>query len=484
MILRNIILSLATLSFVLTGCRSDYDLPQETETGGTPVVFGANIVGMVSTRALEVSEGEVVNGEFSLTFFNASNQLEVGKTVFTDGLGVCYRYDKEGNPVQLIWEEVGSEGGKGLYSFWLDNLELPDDLFNENFTKEELKKTLFTLPENNPYRASKMKDHPEIDLLWGRANNVPKAQSITIDLQHAMAAFQVRINMDNAGGQEIYPVKVYIENLCTVGHIFNRNAEPPLSAKTRQIPNEGGGTSIRPDEYPFPLTEESETIPATWEKGEENGLDYYISPEFILPPHGFVGGYRGRLYIELNTGEVYSGLFPMEMYVQNADGTISSEYLRFKQGCKLKITVTISKELNELGFEPVYYYEWYDKGTFNIMGSQASLADDSVFKSLIEAYNQGKEDEFYKWGYQDSEGRWMFNLFNKDIKLKASEVAGQMEEKLELPYDFVFHNATVIITTEKGDKIELNKDNGGAEKLKKLLSEGKIPGVNDEENKE
>lgn len=453
---------------LLSACSSQVTPPlpdSTTEEDSDPVVFGAKVVEMKTTRA----EGDkpVKNKRLNL-LFSGQNGLETGFADFNyQGVAYSERFDTNGDRIDLIWSYVAPDEYNGdTYSFYIDNLP-------EEYTETDPNNisTVF-LPENNPYGISEYKeDQDSNDLWWGSLKGVSKARIENIDLYHAMARISLKVYFDNSQvGDSKSPVSASITNIFRSPVSFDR-----LTGNF--------GLPELPDENPFVLVEDENG----WKENlDESGMYYYTSPDFILPPQEVVSNARPRLSVVIrndNNGEyqTFSGLLPLAMYLEDEKGVSNLWTMSFLKGYKLVLTVKISNTAADLQFLPVSILDWEPVGSKLLTGLQASIVDGKSFGELIETYNNATDDSlFYKWGYQSStDNVWCFNIFH-NLTILASDYAAKMKEKSQFQYGFKLYYSTVEVVLRDGTKVLLTGEDGERQ-LKDLLNTGKMPTTNSQE---
>ena len=442
------------ITLAVAGCSDE--TTEEKFYSNEKIRIGANVMEVGNSRAYQ-EEGRVMDGNYNFTFLNSNGNFEIGTAIFgSNGIGYTYR-DDDGKIKELEWGYVNPDNSSSLtYSFYLDNLPT-------NFEKN----TLVEFPEDpeeNPYGIGVFdKVNGENDLLWGSLVNINRANTLLFSLNHMMSRFCLRIYFDNTIGDQIKQPKS-----ATLSNIFQK----PLSFNRLT-----GNFTLddEPDSEPYLLVEEADL----WgepQKDSENGLIYYSSPDFIVPPQEFVSGNRPRLTVTLTNGQVYTGLFPLAMDLIDDNNALTPWLMSFLKGYKLTLNVIISNEPGNLQFMPASLVGWYKKGEYNISGLQASIAGEDDFKKLEAECENQSTDLFYLWGYHDSNtDKWIINVF-QSFTIKASDYRGVWKNLEEKPFDFDFdlHYATVIVTNGN-EKINLTSANDGAKKLKALLLDGKMP---------
>lgn len=442
----------------LWSCSSEETVPNH-ESSEDVVIFNANVIESSNSRV--TIEDEIRERKLNLTFHNQSD-YEIGFTDFdSKGWGTSKRFT-EGTFTDLEWNYLLAEDAEERYSFCLDNL-------SEEF---ETKTTEITFPDDNPYRASVLvpwnyeeansSQYEELscnDLIWGKVLN-KKASSLTVNLNHVMASFRLRIYFDNTVGfDELIPEKVSISNIFQTTTSFNR-----LTGNF--------GLKDAPEEEDFTLVETFDT--KFWDIVEDpvTQILYYESPVFVVPPQDFIQNNRPRLNVTLTNGGFYTGLFPRVMSIKNENGNWEDALTSFMKSYTLVMTVKISNQPSSMQFMPVTMLEWNNKGTYNFTGTQASIIDVDDLKNLISAYSKGDTSYFDHWGYYEK-GIWYFNIY-RTLELDTS-YAGKLKENLQIPYEFDMHYGVVTIKISENNVIYLTASNKGAEKLKKFLNEGTIP---------
>lgn len=469
-----ILSSLVTL--ILWSCQSESPTLDDIGVVGEQVIFGANISNVVSSRSLP-RKGKIMDGTLKVIYLSQDRKYEEGKVIFRDGVGYSYR-EEAGNMPQLLWGDIASASlDRESYNFYIDNLEVEDLLV--------MSPVYFKAGEDHPYQFKKYKIYGtdeygnEIssgDLIWGSVYGIDKSNSISINLKHLMSLLKLEISMDEFDNR--IPKRIWITNCRSSIERYDRGSGYITSTNT--------SVDIAKLPYLY-ILEENENIldSEDWERDNDskNHIKYFNSPEYLVPPQDFSTDYRPRLVIELDDGSIFSGLLPRYLYMDTGSGNMAPLMLEFKQGYKLTLSVRISREANSLIFMSAYLYMWNDKGSFNVTGKQASLADEDDFIKLFDVYqkasndkdkNQGDKYEFYKWGFFDEvTQKWIFNLFQNQ-SLTESKVSGRMPEDDKIPYEFSLHYATITIFKDDGTELAITADNGGAEKLKDLLTKGEI----------
>lgn len=439
---------------------SDEDSMKTSSEGDEQVVFGARIREMGNTRA---DDKPVKNKSMNLTFFT-SNGFEKGKVEFNDqGIGFSVRYDADQNPLDLVWSYVSPNERNGkVYSFFIDNLD------SEYTETDPQNPTTVILPSNNRYKlglyVDEDKEDPEKgiysnDLQWGSLENVERDKIETIYLNHVMARFSLRVTFDNSAvGEEFKPESASINNIFHEAVSFDR--------KTGIL-----GLPDQPEADPFYLVETKEGWKA--EKDEEDGITYYNSPDFAVPPQEFVANARPRVTVKLTNGKSYSGLLPTAMSILGENSS-SLWTMAFLKGYKLTLNVKISNEAASLEFMPVTVMEWWEVGRKTLMGNQASLTKDEDFDELIKAYKNSDDSEFYRWGYYDNVNQvWVFNIF-RALEIDPAKYKSVMQEKESMPYRFNILNTSIALLYPGGIKKYVEGEEG-ERILKEILSEGIIP---------
>lgn len=453
----NLIFIIALL-IILTGCENKLDSNEESMSKYNPIFLGANLNGMAYSRAYQ-EEGSVEEGTFTITYFNFDREYETGTVTFVNGVGFGKK-PTDGSHNDLGWDDVSSDVVNGdTYTFYMDNL-----LDGGNSQSVEID------PLTTPFKAAVFdKEEGSNDLLWGKLTDVKRSNSpLIFDLYHVMARFSLRVYVDNSYiGSKIYPETSSISNVFQSPVSFDRI--------TGTL-----GLQEMPDENDFKLVDN----PDIWKRVEkeiiEDGVKsteiYFESPDYVIPPQQFLQNQRPRLTVTVNDGNGkhtnFSGLLPLSMVITDENGNISPWQMEFLRGYKLIMNVRVSNNPIYMQFMPITILPWYDKGTYTIRGSQAAVQDEDGLKKLIDTYNAGTENEFYKWGYK-SDGKWIFNIF-QNISISATDFKGRMKEKENLPYGFNLHSAVVDVALSESSNALLSGVEG-AQALTDLLNKGILP---------
>lgn len=449
------------VSALLLSCSSDAFDTDDT-SADEQVVFGARLNEMKSTRAPKL----VTDKSMNLTFVSNAG-YEKGRVDFnSQGIGFSVRFDADDSPLDLIWSYVSPNiYNTDIYSFFLDNLA-------EEYTDSDPdNSTVVLLPEDNRYKiglfVEEKDENPDEgifsnDLIWGAIENVERKKIEDIYLDHVMARFALQVYFDNSAvGEQMFPESASMTN------IFHEPVSFDRLTGTLGLPE-------NPVEDPFTLVDNS----TGWEQDfdELTRMTYYTSPDFVVPPQEFVANARPRLRVTLTNGRTFTGIFPPVMNIVDSDGAETLWTMAFLKGYKVTLNVKISNEAATLEFMPVSVTDWWDVGTKNLTGIQASLVKDTDFDDLIKAYNAGDDTEFYKYGYKDTEtGAWVFNIF-RNFTIDANTYKGRMTENSSMPYRFNIMN-TIMTISIGTNEINISGDEGNSI-LKQLLSEGIVPKVN------
>lgn len=436
---------LFVLGWIISGCSSD-NLQNRDNPELSPLKIGAEIKPEKTTRGYQAS-GPIIAGDYYLTYRNSDNVADLAKVSFYDGVGYVTK-----NDISLDWNGVGENiTDKNTAIFILDNVP------GEDQTED----CIVQFEENTPYQAGKFDtDGGTNDLLWGVKQVARETPVINFDLHHCMSRILLEVTVEE--NSEILTEGLNLEN--AIAKISCLQLKPEKY-------NRLSGDLILPEEI---KSEDLVLVNSenSWFDNEEITEDeikktIYKSYDFVIPPQELhVGENRPRLSITLkkNNGEevTYSGFIPNIMVREEEDGTIIPMTLSLLRGNVMTLHVRLSPEPLEIIFLPVTVAEWVDKGTFIIGAKQAEL-NDSNFSDFIEALNRGEESELTKYGYKNSDGSWVFNIF-KDFELKLSDISNKVNS--DLPFTFAMHNWTVNILDDNGDILyEIKK----AETLVKLL---------------
>ena len=434
-----------------------------------------NVLMEATVKELHISRSTgdgICDKAFNLTF-QSSSGYEVGKVDFNSaGRGYTIRYDSEGVPFDLVWGDVVPDQPNGsTYSFYVDNLP------------EEMGRSIVVdFPENrdeNPYSIGIYDgDFGSRDLIWGSAEQVIRKNIEDIDLYHVMSRFSLHVDLNNSSvGHEISLVSAEITNIFTSPLSFNR-----LSGNFELRKYENG--EPWPEEKFIMVEDEDKWL----EVKDENEVAYYSTPDFILPPQEFVQNNRPRLYVKVRSGDgtekVFSSVLPTTMTVKDEAGVQKLWSMSFLRGTKLILSVRLNNEVGSLEFLPVSLIGWKEhKGDKTFTGYQASVSKTEDLDDLVNAYNNESIDKFYQWGYlaDKDTNKWVFNVFN-NLEIDYEFYKNKMGEREGLPYSFNIYEATITVLMPGDKKVYLSGAEG-AEKLKKILSNGLSPDATMQDDK-
>lgn len=411
--------------------------PETDSLESYQVRIGAQITPLNQTRAYQEA-GQVEEGMFYLTYLNSNGEDDLARVEFFKGAGYVTKNDKV-----LEWTDIGTNTTTSLSVFFLDNVPANNQTtdcmveFNEQY---------------HPFDAGKFDDDEgSNDLLWGMNQVARETPVVNFDLFHCMSRVNLQVTLETGTdapikSMDLENAKVKITKLQLRPEKYDRKT----------------GNLILPDR------EEEGSVEDLWllddsnrwafvSESSEDGVEkkIFLSHDFVLPPQDLTSDEnRSRLSITipgLNGAEdvTYSGFIPRVMEKVQEDNSIVPMTLSFLRGNVLTFHVRLSPEPLEIIFLPATVADWVDKGTFIIGVKQAEL-DTTNFLNFVEAFNANNESELTKYGYKDTDGVWVFNIF-KDLTFKYSEISNIIT--VDTPFTFALHGWTVTITDDNGETL-------------------------------
>ena len=362
------------------------DSPQ---TEGSPIVLSARTDegGSVDTR---VEDGEVVDGNYYLSFTNTDEDLQTVSAPFRDGTG-------------YPWVDGAGENGEGEALHW-GYIQRPANdnvtLYLDNVAGEANEKNVVILDKNDVYQASVYDAATsENDIVWGRKTNVKyDAKNVDFTLSHRMACVRVNIqvDIDDGGDQNVsesitqHGVIVSLLNVRYKASQFNRT--------TGKVTENTTETNIKL--HDGKLVDSGYTF--TW----------------IFPPQSFSDSYRPILQIKLKdgSGTTYEGGLPESMFGNN-DYLGTAYDLAFSAGQLLTINVKLVTSIadREILFLPAVVEDWTHLDPIDIVPKQLGIYSDEDYNDVVKAYNneEGIDAETMKRyaTYDEETKKWIVNIF-------------------------------------------------------------------------
>lgn len=417
-----------------------------------------NITANVARQAFSrgyIPEGEVIDGRYYLSFpLASSTDYNVASVDFREsethdkGIGIV-TLQNDSEDKELKWLKVAGNTPK----FYLDNVS-PSDSGQDS---------IVILPSKNPYVAGVFDEtEGKNDLLWGTQEvRRETTNTINFDLHHNMARVKVEITVDktkmeNYGSDfTLEGAKVEITSLNQTPISFHR-----LSGDLELDPSMENYTSLTFVNVNENLEEQEEQIEWGSVKKEDANITVYTTQDFVLPPQGLLEDeHRPRLTITLKNGDVYSGILPHAMLIDNntTDSDNSLTYpvaLYFLKEHILTIRTVITEEPPTLEFMPVKVVQWVDKGEFTMEAHQAGIYTDSEFYKLIEYYQNKNNYQLHRYGYEEN-GVWHFDFWHS-VVLDYNEIAGKMREEAIVVFNY--NNYAVYVKKDSDEPKEVNQD--------------------------
>ena len=445
----------------LTSCVADS--PEGPVEAPDAIRIKASMADELATRGV-ITSGDVKSGTFYIMFTRKStSQFDIEPVLFDKSVMDSQGYVPSGLQWSLIKNNV----------FYMDNVP---PAINKGSDVENV-----VFGSDNPFVAGMVVPDVEIeedyvasnDLLWGTETPPTNANAIAFNLHHAMSKLKVQVTVDNTnavGDQyDLTNAEVTLSNIITKPATYNRkNGNISLGDKP-----------------------EYETITLVDMAEGGNGLDWcetrvdsddpenkviYTTFDCIVPPQSLdAGEYRPKLTIKVKTkdypdGKVYSGYLPHSMELVEAGPQAAPMTLSFLREHYLTIRAVISNEPPELILQPVWVYQWVDKGEYTVDGYQAGVYNEDDFMELIGYYDAGNDTQLRRFGKKNANGSWTFNLFG-NFELEESTISGSMRpDGVKPPYSFFLDDFfTIYVVRQNGDKLEI-KGSAGAKELYKITS--------------
>lgn len=443
----------------ISACGEDSEVTHYDRNEDTLNIF-ANINDENHTRIYQES-GTVNEGNFFLTYPLTSDikteeqPYNIIQVVFKEATGIALV--PEGG--ELKWENIGYDSPKTqATTFYLDNFAFGNQT-----------DTLIDLKNNPVYDAARLdKTTGANDLLWGTFSvDNRNDRTLGFNLYHRMSRFSVKILVDNSEMNEnlnLADAKVELSDVIISAESYNRiKGELSLSSQplysTLSIIDDSQDWSINGE----PLSENPDIF-------------CYKSLDFVIPPQELKKDLtRPKIIItvpkENENPMVYEAVLPTTMTVESQSGGSKIPMtLAFLKGLNLSLTVKLNSRLPEITFMPVTVGDWYEHSNISLSANQAGIYSEEDFYSLIEAFLDGDSSVLKRYGYQKEDNSWKFNIYIDGLTPDFGQIEGKLNGK---DFSFDFHGHTIMISHD--GKIEyLDPTEEGAEKLNKILTEGKF----------
>lgn len=445
---------------MLQACVADNPFERDDDPGdpNATIRVSANVKPTTSTRAY-IEEGEINDSTYFLIYNKKSNSSTYGhaKVDFghEEGPSTGYAYYMNGDtPKELKWLEVyGSGSSDG--TFYLSNMD-PDTYTTSSST------SLLYWRLNNPITAAPLdKTWGSNDIILGMKKARASGGRIDFELDHVLSLLKVTVEVYGANDKffvDLDEAVVTISNLCRTAKTlyisnpgnFSYSSSTPSSGSASYYDNPGPIILSSPDEN-TPYWEMNPANGGETPEDQAAGRKVYATHQFVVPPQtippsptpsvtpdGYTGG-RPRLSITLPRsavmggdvqGEItYSGLIPEVMFELDEDGAMKPTpfNIELKSGYQLNIKATINSPNTELVFAPVTVEPWQRTDVFTITTNQVGIYNETHFRNMLQAYEDGDIDELSRYGYPDGQGNYVFQLWN-DVKLEDWEIRGKMKE--------------------------------------------------------
>lgn len=478
-------LAALALTPLLTSCLND-DLLGIGE-GASPedvITVSANVRPKTDTRGEYIEEGLIDKGTYYMVYNTKQGSSYYGHA-FVDfgnpeGPTTGYAYFMDGDDMkELKWLRVNGEGSSKK-TFYLTNLSTdrfstysPTSLMHYRFNNNDY-------PFGggvNPFVAAPLDRVGGInDILVAQTQNVSAADGkINFELEHILSLLKVNIEVYPASDGfllDLSEAEVSITNVCkTVSAIqldYRKNFHYGTSTTTNS--NENGGvycdpgtlTLVEPDNAKIHWDPESSGPEAGHLDG--SGKYVYSTYQFVMPPQSIppspmpalsddFTGTRPKLVVKVpksaltsGSGDLegyttFSGFIPDVMFGVDEFGNLTPqpETIAFRSGCQLNITATINSPETDLTFAPVTVEPWASKGSFSIMTKQAGIYNLKQFRNAVEAYNSGDMKELLRYGYEDGNGTFVFQIW-ANFGIDPDEFRGTMKPSVgnNVPESFCF----------------------------------------------
>lgn len=490
--IRNLLL-IAVTAILCLGCRED-DFPGLADGNPEDVIrMGAYVAAEANTRAAGgdrkyMSSGDIDQGTYYLVYSKpttSSYAYGQGYVDFgdTEGptTGFCYIMDGSTRK-DLKWMAVANHGTSNA-TFYLHNV--PNEYYtfttNSNRIYQYYNKTV------NPFQAGPLdKEFGSNDLLSGSGSGNNKTGKINIELYHRLALLRIWVKVYGAKADDwvvnLENAEVSITNLATKVGQFRITSPSTFGYRASGTSNSSSvyGTYNTINTTGIPLVKPTDSK-LHWEEGypqegsmtNDEGEEYtvctYVTQDFVFPPQTIppTSGYgRPKLTIRVPKSDVtgvagqegyveYSGYLPDVMFTSDSEGNLTSptpKTLALSSGYILNVTASINSPETDLVFAPAKVEAWISKTTATINTRQGGIYNVKDFNALVDAYQNGRYWELERYGYQDENGDYIFQLWGS-LELDKDAITGCMKSiDPDAPkFAFLFNSYSVTLEEPSQD---------------------------------
>lgn len=454
-------LPLFLLVWLATACSAD-GIITESEAYSPVFKVGAQIMPVNQTRAYQAS-GIVNEGTYYITYKNSNSEDDFATVEFLNGTGTILKGSK-----QLEWTDIGYNDSESISTFYLDNVS------GENQTSD----CTVSLDDSTPFVAGIFDDEEgSNDLLWAQREISRNSPVVNFQLNHCMARINVEVTLDNSLEDEPFKeLDLEKDAIVKITSLVHTPIKYERLTGNLVLPE-------NPEYKELVMVNTSEDL--NWksiEGTDDKETVIYNTLDFVLPPQELLTNEdRPRLSITVPVGgemKTFSGLIPRVMEMLTPDGSIIPMTLSLLRGHVITLHVRLSPDPLEIIFMPVTVQDWVNKGTFLLGVNQAGLDSENDLENFILAVNSGEEKEISKFGYKNSDGIWVFNIFC-DMTFQESDISGIFKDTEIGNFTFAMHGWTVTVV---GENDEIICEIGKAVDLVNFLKFGTLPSQNSNSN--
>lgn len=476
----------ATALASLSSCIADEPFGAEEVDPNATIKVGANVTATGVTRTY-IDKGEISDSTYFLIYNKKGSSSSYAHALVDFGdiegptTGYVYYMNEDDTRKELKWLDVyGSGTSDG--TFYLSNVN------PERYTTASTSSLLYWKLKNPIEAAPLDKKWGMNDIILGRRVARASGGRIDFNLDHILSLLKINVEVYGASDSffvDLDQAEVTISNLCkTVNAVYisspgsySYSTSLPTTATSGYYSNPGVLTLVSPaDDTPNWEVNPSKEAPENTGTGTY-GKKTYSTYQFVLPPQSIPpsptpsvssDGYTGtrpRLSITIPRSAVmggttdgdltYSGYIPEVMFELDEDGAMlpTPFNIALRSGYQLNIRATINSPETELTFAPVTIEPWQSKGPFTLTTKQAGIYNETQFRNMLQAYNDGEYSELLRYGYEDTDGNFVFQLWNS-ISLEDHEIRNMMtsEAGKALLKDFCFlFNGYAFTIGKKGE---------------------------------
>lgn len=388
------------------------------------------------------------------------------------------------NPKELVWSptNTGTSTDDGIIRY---PAAKPSPVYLDNFMCKALFTASNTTTSNagttnavdsivdiaksypqNPYKAGIFDEkNGSNDLLWGSLQVPEKTELIHFNLSHRMTRLRLKVIVEtNNADQPNEEMSICLNNASVT--LTNVLLDPvtymrqygELLFQSRKSASEVSSVidverqnfrmvrSPKAEDYDIPDDNGYYYKWASKTVNEETGDATFTSQDFVFVPQILPQGNTDRPTIriavpyddvnkginpgydkEYNDSIYFSAIIPVTMYKYNGEGIPPSlQTLNFDAGNVITLTTKMKPGEMQLEFAPVTVEPWVYKGTFIPSAKQSGIYSAEDLYNLIKFYKDNNEYWLHRYGYVQTNGKWMFMVNSGGIEFDIEQIVGKM----------------------------------------------------------